>query len=101
MGIGRREKPIKEYAMIKQLNLTDKQRLAFNKIWFIYGNNGKKCTLFNHKLIQGFCEYSENRIEFYREGNKNLIFKYGEEYAEKNGVTEECIAACQEILNNK
>lgn len=83
-----------------KLNLTEKQVAAFYKLWWIYGNDGKKCTLFNHKLVQGFYEHRENRIEAYREGNKNMIERRGKEYAEKNGVTEECIKACEDILNN-
>lgn len=83
-----------------KINLTDSQLKRFEKLWFIYGNSGKKSTLFNHKLVQGFYESSENRIDVYRDGNKNIIEKYGQEYANKNGVTEECISACEEILNN-
>lgn len=82
------------------INLTEKQKKEFERIWFIFGNGGKKCTLFNHKLVQGFYEYNENRIEAYRDGNKNITEQYGEEYAKNNGVTEECISACEEILNN-
>lgn len=80
--------------------LTESQKERFKKLWFIFGNNGKKCTLFNHKLVQGFYEYGENRIEAYRQGNENMAEKYDAEYVFKNGVTEECIAACQEILDN-
>ena len=86
--------------MGKDILLTEKQKKEFEKIWFVFGNNGKKCTLFNHKLVQGFYEYGENRINAYRTGNKNMKKQYGKEYVVKNGVTEECIAACQEILNN-
>jgi len=82
------------------ITLTQNQLKRFEKLWFVYGNSGKKSTLFNHKLVQGFYESSENRIEVYRDGNKNMLEKYGQEYVDKNGVTEECIAACLEILNN-
>ena len=80
--------------------LTEKQIEAFRKIWFVFGNDGSKCTLFNHKLVQGFYESRENRIEVYRQGNINMIEKWGKDYADKNGVTEKCIAACEQILNN-
>ncbi len=86
--------------MENEITLTESQIERFRKLWFIYGNHGKKCTLLNHKLVQGFYQYRENRIEAYRDGNKNIENKFGKEYAEKNGVTEECIAACEEILQN-
>lgn len=85
---------------IPKLQLTESQLKRFEKLWFVYGNSGSKCTLFNHKLVQGFIEYNENRIKAYRDGNKNMIKTWGKDYAEKNGITEECIAACEEILSN-
>ena len=88
--------------MENELTLTEKQLKEFGRIWFIFGNDGPKCTLFNHKLVQGFYQYKENRIKEYRQGNKNMARNpgLGKEYVKRNGVTEECIAACQEILNN-
>lgn len=85
--------------MENELSLTQSQLDRFKKLWFIYGNNGPKCTLFNHKLVQGFLEYQENRIEVYLQGNINMTENLGIEYATKNGVTEECVMACREILN--
>jgi len=82
-----------------ELELTESQLKRFEKLWFVYGNSGSKCTLFNHKLVQGFYESRENRIDAYRDGNKNMAERWGKEYAEKNGVTEECIEACLKILN--
>jgi hypothetical protein len=86
---------------LAQLTLTENQIAQFHKLWFIYGNNGPKCTLMNHKLVQGFYESNENRIKFYKEGNGNIAEKYGKEYADKHGVTQECIDACLEVLNSK
>lgn len=86
--------------METKLNLTDKQIKEFERIWFIFGNSGKKSTLFNHKLVQGFYESRENRIDAYRDGTKNIVEKYGQAEADKMAVTEECIAACELILNN-
>lgn len=85
--------------MEKEIMLTESQIERFRKLWWVYGNSGKKCTLFNHKLVQGFYEYRENRIAAYRQGNKNMKRNYGQAYVDKNGVTEECISACEEILN--
>jgi hypothetical protein len=86
--------------MENEIVLTESQLKRFEKLWWIYGNDGKKCTLFNHKLVQGFYQYKENRIEAYRQGNKNMAERFGKAYAEKNGVTEECIEACLDVLNN-
>lgn len=85
--------------MISPVILNDSQLNRFYKLWFIYGNHGRKHTRLNHTLVQGFYEHHENRIESCREGNKNLADKYGQKYADENGVTEECIVACEEILN--
>lgn len=82
------------------VQLTESQMKRFEKLWFVYGNNGKKSTLFNHKLVQGFYESGENRINAYKDGNKNLVEKYGQKYADENGLTDECVAACQDILDN-
>lgn len=86
--------------MEPELQLTESQIERFRKLWWIYGNNGIKCTLFNHKLVQGVYEYGENRINAYRQGNKNMLKRYGQAYVGKNGVTEDCIMDCENILNN-
>lgn len=84
--------------MENEIVLTESQLEKFKKLWWIYGNDGPKSTLFNHKLVQGFYQYKENRIEAYRAGNKNMEENISKAYAERNGVTEECIKACEEIL---
>jgi len=86
---------------MKKLNLTEEQKKAFNALWSIYGNGGAKCTLFNHKLVQGFVEWQENRIDAYKEGRKNFIERFGEEKAKEINVTDECIDECLKILNNE
>jgi hypothetical protein len=86
--------------MENKLILNESQLERFKKLWFIYGNDGSKCTLFNHKLVQGFLEYKENRIKSYLQGNKNMVKRFGKEYADKNGVTKECVKECLLILNN-
>ena len=85
--------------MSKKITLTEEQRKALNKLWWIYGNSGKKCTLFNHKLIQGFVEAGEDRRNDYANTNKNIEEKYGKEYAIKNGITDECLEAVKTALN--
>ena len=83
------------------MDITEEQMAKFHKLWFVYGNNGKKSTLFNHKLIQGFVEYNEDRREDYANVNKNLEEKFGKIYADKNGITQECLDAIKELLENK
>lgn len=80
---------------------SEEQMKAFSELWYIYGNNGKKCTLFNHKLIQGFYHYGANRIEVYVEGRTNMIERWGEEKALKDAVTDECVEVAQLVLDNK
>ena len=87
--------------MKKELELTQKQKYDFERIWFIYGNSGPKSTTMNHKLVQGFYQYNENRIEAYKQGMINLVERFGEDYAKKNGMTDECVAECEKILNDK
>ena len=84
----------------KELQLTESQLKRFEKLWFVYGNSGSKSTLFNHKLVQGFLEYKENRIKVYVDGRKIMIKKYGKEEALKMAVTDECVSACVDVLNN-
>lgn len=86
--------------MENEIILTDKQREAFKKAWFIYGNDGKKCTPLNHKLIQGFYQYGEDRREAYTEAYQNMTERFGKEYADKNALTQECLDVCNKILSN-
>lgn len=82
------------------MELTEKQLEAFRKLWFVYGNHGKKCTPGNHSLVQGFYQYHEDRRDFYLEGKKNMAERFGQEYADKNGITDECLNAVNEVLAN-
>ncbi len=86
--------------MTKPIILTEEQRKALNKLWWIYGNSGKKCTLFNHKLIQGFLEASEDRREDYIQGKINIIENRGQEYADKNAITDECLYAVSKVIDS-
>jgi len=86
--------------MSKKVTITDDQRAKLERLWFVFGNSGKKSTLFNHKLIQGFIESGEDRREDYKDVNINLTGKYGIEYALKNGITDECLEAVKNIIDN-
>lgn len=81
--------------------LTEDQIKAFERVWFIYGNDGRKCTFLNHKLVQGFYEHKENRIQPYTEGYANMVDRHGKEYADKHGITKECVEVCELILSNQ
>lgn len=77
-----------------KVNLSTKQIEELNKLWFMFGNNGKKSTLFNHKYIQGFLERSEDRKIPYVEGREILKSKGKLEAA----ITDDCIIAVENIV---
>jgi len=85
--------------MSERINLTEEQTKAMHKLWFVFGNGGKKSTLFNHKLIQGFVEHLEDRRSDYACVNENIEEKYGKKYALENGITDECLNEIKKILN--
>lgn len=69
--------------------LTDQQRKALEKLWLVYGNNGKKHThCNNHRYIQNFLEQGEDTENFYKR-------------SKKGDLTEECITEVKKILRNK
>jgi len=87
----------------RNLELSSEQINAFKELWFIYGNNGKKHTLFNHKGIQGFLEVKENRLEVYSENRKNTMrddFKNIQRQIENYWITDECILVCNYVLES-
>lgn len=84
---------------MSEIELTEDQREELEKLWWVYGNSGKKCTLQNHKLIQGFLHYGEDRREVYIQGNENMRERFGDEYVEKHGLTQECLDKVNEIID--
>lgn len=42
------------------VKLTQAQRKALEKLWFVYGNNGPKHTRANHRFVQCFLENGED-----------------------------------------
>lgn len=84
--------------MSDTIKLTDNQERKLKALWFVYGNDGPKSTLFNHKLIQGFVERYEDRRKDYEQVNDNLKDKWGEKYAKQNGITDECLEEVNKIL---
>lgn len=71
--------------MSKQVKLNIEQLKALEKLWFIYGNNGKKHSHCNHRYIQNFIEAGEDTKEFYLS-------------SPKNDLTQECIDEVDKIL---
>lgn len=74
-----------------KIKLTEEQENAFKTIWFIYGNGGRKHTMGNHKMIQGFLEHREDNRNFYIASN-------AQEKSEEWCVSEECRAVVSLIL---
>jgi len=84
------------------MELTKEQKDCFSDLWFIYGNDGVKCTMLNHKLIQGFFEYDEDRRESYRQAAQNVKDRWGEDSRHMDElVTKECLLACNLVLKNR
>ena len=82
--------------------INDFQRRALEKLWFVYGNNGKKSTHMNHRFIQNLLQHGEDDREFYLEGPKNMREKgIDEETILKQALTQECIEEVDKILNEK
>lgn len=84
------------------MKLASEQIKCFESLWFIYGNDGPKCTMLNHKLIQGFYEHKENRIDPYRQAFHNIKERFGSNSPQmKEVVSEECFQVCELVLQNK
>lgn len=79
------------------MKLTQIQIKELGKLWFIYGNNGKKHTHHNHRYIQNFIEHGEDTEEFYRNADKKRTVKAGIDW-NTVGITEECIDAVKQII---
>lgn len=76
------------------INPTKEQIKKLKDLWFVYGNGGPKSTLFNHKYIEGFIEFNEDRKQFYLDGYQNLV----DMGWDKEALTEECIIDVEKIV---
>ncbi len=72
--------------------LTKEQLKCFSDLWFIYGNDGPKCTMLNHKLIQGFYEYGEDRRDIYKYADSRIN--------ENHNLTVECLKVVNLVLDS-
>lgn len=80
-------------------NITAAQRKELERLWFVYGNNGKKHTHHNHRFIQNFLESGEDTEEFYRSADKLRTLTAGIKW-ETIALTEECVRAVRNILDS-
>ena len=87
--------------MENKITLSESQKKRLEKLWFIYGNGGKYHTMGNHKLIQGFYQYNEDRREIYTNPENHVRIKaIGKKYWDEWRVTDDCLNAVNEILAN-
>jgi ribosome recycling factor len=84
---------------MNDIQLTAEQRKALEKLWFIYGNQGKKHTHHNHRFIQNFLEHNEDSREFYLNADRSKTLAAGIDW-ETIGLTQECIDAVDKILKS-
>lgn len=85
--------------MTNAIVLTESQRKALEKLWFIYGNHGKKHSHSNHRFIQNLLSRGEDDREFYLQGSQNMREKgYSEEKISADALTQECIDAVDKII---
>ena len=78
--------------------ITEEQKKELIKLWFIYGNKGKKHTHHNHRFIQNFIEQGEDTEEFYRKADKTITIRAGIDWNTIK-LTDECVDAVRAILN--
>lgn len=85
--------------MADNITLTEDQKKQLMKIWFVYGNNGKKHSHHNHRFIQNCIEHGEDTEEFYRNADMGRTVKAG---IDINTIvlSDECVAEVRKILNN-
>jgi len=83
---------------MKMIELTETQRELLLKLWFVYGNKGKKHTHHNHRFIQNFLESGKDTEEFYRGADKTRTVKAGIDW-DTIKLTDECVSEVRKILS--
>jgi hypothetical protein len=84
--------------MAKLVEITDDQRQELMRIWFVFGNNGKKHTHHNHRYIQNFIEHNEDTEHFYRNADRTNSDNAKIDW-NTVGLTDECVEAVHNVLN--
>lgn len=68
--------------------LTEQQKADLTKLWFIFGNGGKKYTLGNHRYIQCLLEDNQDYRKMYVRTSHVI-----------DCLSAECIIECDKILD--
>lgn len=48
------------------MKLNNEQRRELEKLWFVYGNGGRKSTHANHRFVQCLLEHGEDCRDFFK-----------------------------------
>lgn len=80
------------------IHLTETQRTQLEKLFFIYGNKGRKHTHHNHRFIQNIIEHGQDTEQFYRDADLELTQRAG---IDLNTIklTDDCVKAVRDILS--
>lgn len=70
------------------INISEEQRQKLHKLWFVYGNNGKKHSHVNHRYIQNILEHGEDTESFYNAPHTKVK------------ISDECLNDVKAILNS-
>jgi hypothetical protein len=83
-----------------KVEINEEQLKALNKLWFIYGNHGKKQSHSNHRFIQNIIQHNEDDRDFYLAADYSRYEKAGVDINTLK-LTQECIDEVDKILNNE
>jgi acetyl esterase/lipase len=79
------------------MDISEEQRKKLQKLWFIYGNDGKKHTHYNHRFIQNIIEHNEDTRDAYINSARLKTLK--PELLPTVVLTQECMDLVDEVLN--
>jgi len=84
----------------KELTIGQRERLQ--KLWFEYGNGGRRSTLGNHRFIQDLIAHGEDNRQFYIDGAANMRERgLTEGQVNERKLTQECVEAVDAILKEE
>lgn len=72
--------------MNNKITIDENQYKALHKLWFVFGNNGKKHSHVNHRYIQNILEHGEDTEAFYNAKHT------------KEKISDECLGRVKEII---
>ena len=85
---------------MNKIVLSEQQREKLEKLWFIYGNNGKKHTHHNHRFIQNILEHGEDTELFYKNADKSKTVSAKIDWSAVR-LTSDCVNDVRSVLNDK